>query len=78
MKKTERIYGVPPSRYAALQIPLCELKIADANALLKALSNELDLLDPSEEMADIRLRINEATEAVKHNNELIEEAKGIV
>ena len=37
MKKTERLYGVPPEKYAKLQIELCEMKLADIN-------NELGLL----------------------------------
>ena len=76
MKKTERLYGVPPSKYAKLQIELCEMKLADIKVLVDELRPKLNLLDRSPEQKDLQARIQEIKEAKQFNEDLIEEALG--
>ena len=78
MKQTERLYGVQPSKYAELQIALCEMKLADIEVLRNKLRKKLNLLDGSQKQKDIQLRIKEVSEAKEFNQGLILEAKGLI
>ena len=78
MKKTKRLYGVPASKYAKLQIKLCTMKLEDIEILIDKLRPKLDLLNGSKKQKDLQLRIKDIYEAKVFNQGLIEEAKGIV
>lgn len=78
MKKTERLYGVQPEKYAKLQIELCEMKLADIEILRNKMRPTIDCLDFSDEQKDIQARLQEVQDAKKFNEDLIEEATGKV
>ena len=73
MKKTKRLYGVPASKYAKLQIKLCKMKLEDIEVLINKLRPELNLLDGSKKQKKLQSRIKEIYEARQFNQDLIDE-----
>lgn len=70
---TDYLFGNPPSKYKKLQKPLAKMKIRDAHELAMKLSAELDLLNPSQEMAELRTRLNAVQEAKAHWEDILSE-----
>ena len=73
MTRTEYLFGQHPSKYASLQIPLAEMKIRDATKLIDEVGKELDLLDPSQDQKNIRLRFDAAKKAKEFWQEILDE-----
>jgi len=76
MKRTNYLYGVDPTKYADLQIALCLMKITDAKGLLNSMRSGLNLLDVSKPQKLLQQRVLDIQQAIRYNQELIEEAEG--
>ncbi len=76
MKRTNYLYGVDPTKYVDLQVALCLEKIKDAKTLLKSLKGSLDFLVATQEQFALQKRVQNIQQAIKYNQELIEEAEG--
>ena len=68
-----RLFGHNPERYADLQVPLAKMKIEDAKKLKRELGSKLDLLDKSQEQADLYIHFVEVDNAIKHWTKILEE-----
>jgi len=67
MTRTEFLFGHPPEKYAELLEPLAEMRIQDANELLRELVPQ-KTYDPAlynQEQKDLATRISEVMEAMK-------------